>query len=62
MLNFLNRTATLVCSILVTLIILGATQKRLEYNVTMTELGSSPLLRLSFPLKGYYFTTFLGID
>ncbi len=54
MINFV-RTATVVCSVFVALIILGATQKRLEYNVTMTELGSSPLLRLSFPLKGYYY-------
>jgi hypothetical protein len=51
------RAAFIICSIFITLIVIGATQTRLQFNVTQIEVGqegTSPLLRLSFPIQGVY--------
>lgn len=51
------RLAFIICSILITLLVIGATQTHLQFNVTQIEVGKasvSPLLRLSFPIQGFY--------
>jgi hypothetical protein len=54
---FLYRVAFIICSILIALVVIGATQTRLQFNVTQIEVGQGsstrPLLRLSFPIQGF---------